>query len=174
MAWWDATWEEAQAPSFLPPGPLCRSRRAQGWQQIRAILLSGLWSLWLCSEHLHPHSCAHSNLGRVGIPRLCLLETPTQCPRSHVGGLPCLVGHIQESSCLSPLLPVRTALLASAHWLLPAHLGSLGIWRSTEMEVRSVPMVLSIWLGCDLQPPLRHSLQYTSRDFLRKRLPTIT
>lgn len=119
-------------PAPRSPLLLGRSRRAPGWQQIRAILLSCLWSPWLCSEYLSPHSCALGNLGRAGITCLCLLETPTQCPRSHVGGLPCLVGHSQESNCLSPLLHIGDSpagICSLAAPLPPWQFGNLAFHR---------------------------------------------
>lgn len=101
----DTMWEGssvALVPASRSPLLLGRRRRAQGWQQIRTMMLLCSWSPWLCSGSLHPHSCAHCNPGRAGITLLCLSETVTQCPRSHVGCRPCLAGHIQKSKSITP------------------------------------------------------------------------
>lgn len=131
----DTTWEGssvALVPAPRSPLLLGRRRRAQGWQQIRTMVLPCSWSPWLCPGSLHPHSCAHCNPGRAGITLLCLSGTATQCPRSHVGCRPCLAGHIQKSNSLAPLMhvshrPAGICSLAAPH--PPWQFGNLAFHR---------------------------------------------
>lgn len=63
----DTMWEGSSVtpvPVPRPPPLLGRSRLAQVWQQIRTVMLSCLWSPWLCMSSPHPHSHAPCKIGQ--------------------------------------------------------------------------------------------------------------
>lgn len=86
-----------QAPP-LPGG----CRLVQGWQQMRTIILSCVWSPRLCVRSPHPHGLAHCSLGRAAVMLLGFPRDADLLPEvTPMAWLPFLPGHILKRHCPS-------------------------------------------------------------------------